>query len=174
MENTTGPYSINQDEGMSFPEMGDISVAAYYTNIENKSQLKESVVYDALVQVETNTPKGSVRLNSYRNTFVPQTTWYRWLVLAFFIVNLMVMSGESLSFSPVSVQIAQAFEVDVLYIIMCSVIFTLTSIPMSFVAIFLFNRFNSAWILKLGAFFCLLETGSDALGRLQTHSRLFW
>jgi hypothetical protein len=140
---------------MTFQEIGDISVAAYYKGLENQSQFKESVANDTLVSVEKQTPKGTVRNDSYRATFVPQVTWYRWLILALFIVNLMVMSGESLSFSPVSVQIAQAFGVDVLYIIMCSVIFTLTSIPMSFVAIFLFNRFNSAWILRLGAFFLL-------------------
>lgn len=38
---------------------------------------------------------------------------------------------------------------------MCSIIWTITSIPMSFVTMYLFNRFNSAWILRLGAFFFL-------------------
>jgi hypothetical protein len=33
------------------------------------------------------------------------------VVFGFFLINILVLSGESLSFSPVSVEIAQAFGV---------------------------------------------------------------
>jgi hypothetical protein len=48
------------------------------------------------------------------------------VVFGFYLVNILVLSGESLSFSPVSVQIAQSFGVDVLYINMASIVFTIT------------------------------------------------
>jgi hypothetical protein len=67
----------------------------------------------------------------------------------------MILSGESLSFSPVSIIIADGFGVDVLEVSMCSIIFSFTQIPMSFVAIYLFNRYSTALILRVGAFLFL-------------------
>jgi len=43
---------------MTFQEMGEISVSAYYKGLENQSQFKESVVYDTLVSVEKKHIKG--------------------------------------------------------------------------------------------------------------------
>ena len=71
----------------------------------------ESVIYDALVRIDTAEDNALAGTNSYRATFVPQTTWFRWVVFGFFLINILVLSGESLSFSPVSVEIAQAFGV---------------------------------------------------------------
>ena len=71
----------------------------------------ESVNYDALVRIDTAADNALAGTNSYRATFVPQTTWFRWVVFGFFLINILVLSGESLSFSPVSVEIAQAFGV---------------------------------------------------------------
>ena len=72
---------------------------------------RESVIYDALVRIDTAADTALAGKNSYRATFVPQTTWFRWVVFGFFLINILVLSGESLSFSPVSVEIAQAFGV---------------------------------------------------------------
>lgn len=84
------------------------------------------MIYDALVRIDTAADNALAGTNSYRATFVPQTTWFRWVVFGFFLINILVLSGESLSFSPVSVEIAQAFGVEVLYINMASIIFTIT------------------------------------------------
>jgi len=84
------------------------------------------VTYDLFVQVDTAAGDGQMGTSSYRASFVPQTTWFRWVVFGFYLVNILVLSGESLSFSPVSVQIAQSFGVDVLYINMASIVFTIT------------------------------------------------
>ena len=73
-----------------------------------------------------------------------------------YVVNLLVLSGESLSFSPISEELHIAYEDPLLVINMASIIFTITQIPMSFVAILLFNRFDNAWVLRFGAFLLLL------------------
>lgn len=88
----------------------------------------------------------------FKANFVPVVTWYRWFIFAFFLLNILTLSGASLSFSPVSEQIATAFGVDVLVVNMCSIVFTITQIPMSFVAILMFNKMPTDWVLRFGSF----------------------
>jgi len=94
--------------------------------------------------------------SEFRTGFIPKVTWYRWLVFGLYVLNLLILSGESLSFSPISRQLARAYDKPLLVINMASIVFTITQIPMSFVAIALFNRFDNAWVLRFGAFILLV------------------
>lgn len=58
--------------------------------------------------------------------------------------------------SPISTDVANAFNVDVSQVTWCAIIFTATYIPMSFVTIQLFKTLNAALVMRIGATFVLL------------------
>jgi hypothetical protein len=63
-----------------------------------------------------------------------------------------------MSFSPVSVLIAEAYGVSVMTVNMCSICFMATYIPASFTVIWMFNYMSNANVFRIGLFFLLSGT----------------
>lgn len=61
------------------------------------------MILDALLEVDKDEAHIT---DEFRKSFVPRTTYWRWVIFGFYVVNILVLSGESLSFSPVSYLIA--------------------------------------------------------------------
>ena len=68
-----------------------------------------------------------------------QVTSYRWVVLFFFFNTTVYVSCCQTSLTPVAAPLAKAFGVPVLDVTMTSIIFSITYIPMTFVAIWMFK-----------------------------------
>jgi hypothetical protein len=60
------------------------------------------------------------------------TTWLRWPLLFFFINNIMYSGSMSLTLAPASSYISLAYNVSIVEVNMCCLIFTVTFIPMTF------------------------------------------
>ena len=58
--------------------------------------------------------------------FRAQVTSYRWLIFTFFIFDLLVLSAISLSFSPISTDLASAYNVSIITVNFCAICFTAT------------------------------------------------
>ena len=65
----------------------------------------------------------------------------------------MIVSAVSLCLSPASTYLASAYQVSVLEVNMCGIIFTATYIPMTFASMWLYNRFCTDTVLR---FACIL------------------
>jgi hypothetical protein len=83
--------------------------------------------------------------------FVPKTTPRRWLIIFFYLWNLMIMSAMSLSFSPISVPLMYAYDVSQLEVNGCCMCFTVTSIPTNFLAVIMYAKMPSHYVLRIGA-----------------------
>ena len=84
------------------------------------------------------------------------TTWLRWPLLFFFINNIMYSGSMSLSLAPASSYISTAYDVSIVEVNMCCLIFTVTFIPMTFLQWWLSSKIPSHWILRLAALLLLV------------------
>lgn len=64
---------------------------------------------------------------------------YRWVILFFFFNTTVFVSCCQTSLTPVAAPLARAFNVPVLDVTMTSIIFSISYIPMTFVAIWMFK-----------------------------------
>ena len=64
---------------------------------------------------------------------------YRKLVLFFYFTFTVTVSSIQTSLSPVALQVASAYGVDPLAVTMTAIIFSITYIPFTFVAIYMFR-----------------------------------
>lgn len=78
-----------------------------------------------------------------------QTTWYRWLVLAFLCLNITVNSVISIGISPVAPVIQQAYNLETTFIPnLCYLSFPLFSLLFTPVAIYLFQDRSVSNLLR--------------------------
>lgn len=77
----------------------------------------------------------------------------RWVIL--FTYLLVTLSGSCISIclTPVSQSIKEAYDVPLLAVSFCTLVFGLTSIPMFFISMKLLTAYPTANVLRLGCFF---------------------
>lgn len=79
-----------------------------------------------------------------------QVTSYRWVILFFFFNCTVFISCCQTSLTPVAAPLAAAFGVPVLTVTMTSIIFSVTYIPMTFVAIWMFKAMQPSVVFRIG------------------------
>lgn len=60
-----------------------------------------------------------------------------------------MLSAVSLSFSPISEMLADTYGVPILEVNSCAIVFTATQIPMNFVAMWMYTKMPSHWVLRI-------------------------
>ena len=85
-----------------------------------------------------------------RSGFVPQLTRYRWVMLFFLAGNILMESSMCLAIAPVAKEVAIAYNVNVLTVNMCSIIFSATYVIFTFVAMPLYTKINFCTVIRLG------------------------
>ena len=91
--------------------------------------------------------------DSTLNSFSIELTRRRWVVLVFYLLVTMSGSAISICFTPVSTLIMEAYNVPLIAVSFCTLVFGLTSIPMFFISMKLFTVYPTANVLRFGCFF---------------------
>jgi len=79
-----------------------------------------------------------------------QTTWYRWVILSLYTACSLNNAIIILTFSPIATYVAKVYDVNVLWANMCAICFSLTFIPMNFVAIKMYKVWPVHYVLRVG------------------------
>lgn len=84
-----------------------------------------------------------------------KTTPYRWVVILLLFGNVVTFSGISVSLSPAASNIAEAYQVNTLAVTFCAISFTLFYIPMTFVAIYMFDYMPPRFVFRIATLLAL-------------------
>ena len=76
---------------------------------------------------------------------------YRWVVLFFFSGCLFNFSLIGLSFSPIAIDVSNAFEVDIFWVNLCSCAAQFFYIPFTFISYFMYRQMKLHHVLIIGA-----------------------
>lgn len=96
----------------------------------------ENQLIDDDIDLETNTEPNL------------EVTWYRWLVLFLYILCAVILSGISITLTPCSQLIADAYGVSLLQVSLTNLCYGITAIPMFFLSMKMFTVFSTAWTLR--------------------------
>jgi NADH:ubiquinone oxidoreductase subunit 2 (subunit N) len=102
--------------------------------------------------------------------FEAKTSWKRWPLLFLMSNSILFVSAASLCFSPVSNELAKAYNVPQIEVNMCGIIFTATFVPLTFVTMWLYKHWKNQNVLKLG----MLLLTAGAWFRFIAIGRGFW
>lgn len=102
--------------------------------------------------------------------FVPKTTFLRWPIIFFFINCIMIVSALSLCLAPASSALAVAYEVSILQVNMCGIIFTATFIPMTFISMWMYKAMGTHTVLRIASVLVLI----GGWGRMFALNGEFW
>ena len=75
--------------------------------------------------------------------------WYRWVIMFFFINVSIVTSVCSSSLTPVADPLSAVFNVSPLSVTMTAIIFHITYIPMTFIAIKMFKDLKASLVFRI-------------------------
>lgn len=81
--------------------------------------------------------------------FEPHRSWLRWPLLFGYINAIMIVSAVSLCLSPATGKIAVAYQVPVVEVNMCGIIFTATFVPFTFVSIWMYKVMTTDLVLRI-------------------------
>ena len=109
-------------------------------------------------------------LRSGSITFVPRTTWLRWPILFLFVNCIMIVSALSLCLAPASSDLARGYDVSILMVNMCGIIFTATFIPMTFVSMQMYKTMGTHTVLRIASVLMLV----GGWGRMYALEGQFW
>lgn len=82
-----------------------------------------------------------------------KVTWYRWLVLGLWLLCGILAAAISITLTPCSTLISQAYNVPLLQVSLCTLCFGMTAVPMFFISMKMYTVVSTAWTLRLG---CLI------------------
>lgn len=81
-----------------------------------------------------------------------KTTWTRWPLIMFFAFCIMNNTMIVIGFAPVSVVISKVFGMESAFPVnLCAMLFSICSIPMTFVAIFCYRHYPASTVLKIAS-----------------------
>lgn len=78
-----------------------------------------------------------------------RNSWLRWPLLFLFSNMIMIVSALSLCLSPVTGNLAVAYNVSVLEVNMCGIIFTATYVPFTFVSMWLYRMMDTHNVIRI-------------------------
>jgi hypothetical protein len=78
-------------------------------------------------------------------------TPYRWLIFGLFVMSILISSSTSLVFSAISPMLANTFHVSELWVNMCANVFNFSQIPITFVAMYSYKHYPTAWVLRVAS-----------------------
>jgi hypothetical protein len=82
-----------------------------------------------------------------------RNSWLRWPLLFLFTNMIMIVSALSLCLSPVTGNLSVAYNVSVLEVNMCGIIFTATFVPLTFVSMWLYKVMDTHHVIRIA---CLI------------------
>lgn len=113
----------------------------------------EQEAIDVANVYETN---DTLKLTFEEEEFVPRSSWLRWPLLFLFTNCIMIVSALSLCLSPVSSNLAEAYQISQVEVNMCAIIFTATFVPMTFASMWMFRVMKNHNVLRLACLLCLI------------------
>jgi hypothetical protein len=85
-----------------------------------------------------------------------KVTWYRWLILVLWLTCAVLAAGFSITLTPCSTLISDAYNVSLLEVSLCTLCFGITAVPMFFISMKMFTVFSTAWTLRIGLIILIL------------------
>lgn len=79
------------------------------------------------------------------------STPYRFVILLFFFMLTVTISSIQTSLTPAASNIAIAYDVHVLLVVSTSIVFMITYVPMTFVAIYCFNHMKPSLVFRIAS-----------------------
>ena len=139
--------------------MASVAINSVYNNKPGDGLLlgKDEIVSSANASTD-NQDNGDKNpfLRSESITFVPRTTWLRWPILFLFVNCIMIVSALSLCLAPASSELARGYDVSILMVNMCGIIFTATFIPMTFVSMQMYKTMGTHTVLRIASVLMLV------------------
>ena len=89
--------------------------------------------------------------NTEPDKFQAHTTPLRWAIFPFFFLNILVGSSTSLTFAPIATPMSEDFEVSLQWVNMLSNIYNATYVPMTFLAMYMFNKMTLDWPIRIAS-----------------------
>ena len=87
-----------------------------------------------------------------------------------FINCIMIVSALSLALAPASSDLARAYNVSILQVNMCGIIFTATFIPMTFISMWMYKVMGTHTVLRIASVMMLV----GGWGRMYAIQGEFW
>ncbi len=97
---------------------------------------------------------------------------YRWAILFVFFNLLVAISSVQTSLTPVCQPLAVAFKVQTIVVTMSSIVFSITYIPMTFVAIKLFKEVRLSTVFRIACIIAI--TGAWIRVLSEKSKNFFW
>lgn len=83
-------------------------------------------------------------------------SWYRWLILLFYILSGCTVAGLAITLTPASTLIADAYNVGLEKVSLCTLSSGILAVPMYFISMKLYTVLPAAWMLRLGSVLLLV------------------
>jgi len=114
---------------------------------EYQVEVNKSAAVDEEVEDIDNTTSTALLIN--RGNFKYETTGYRYVVLFFFFFFTVTISMIQTSLTPVAANLAIAYSIQNLEVTFTSIVFSITYIPMTFVAITMFRDMKPSLVFRI-------------------------
>ena len=95
----------------------------------------------------------------------------RWAIFLFFVLNILVGSSTSLTFAPIATPISKEFGVSMIWVNMLSNVYNATYVPMTFLAMYMFNKTTPDWPIRIAS---ILFLAGAWIRSLFIISNAFW
>lgn len=99
-------------------------------------------------------------------------TWLRWPLLIGYINAVMIVSAVSLCIAPATGELAQAYQVPVVEVNMCGIIFTATFVPFTFVSIWMYKVMTTGLVLRISCVMMFIGGWCRMWADVENHK--FW
>lgn len=103
--------------------------------------------------------------------FVPYKSRYRWLMLLFLWLSICLQSAISCCLTPIGYIIKDAYQVTLLEVDFCAIIFTLTYVIFTLLVMPLYNSFPIQWVIRLG---CAVMVTGAWIRMFTFTNNIFW
>lgn len=94
------------------------------------------------------------------------------MIFIFYGGIILISSATSLTFAPIALLLSNTFEVSIIWVDMCSNVYNATFAPMTFLSIYMLNKFESATVIRIAC--VLFLVGSWIRNLFPYFENKFW